>query len=280
MQTFEIGADCAHPVAVSTRRVFLIAGPCVIESEEHTGALAKKIAAIAREGGIDLIFKASYDKANRTSYDAYRGPGMKEGLRILKNVRAEIDAPILTDIHEPCQAEPAGEVADVLQIPAFLCRQTDLITAAARTGRVVNIKKGQFLGPWDMVHVVEKARRAGVEKIMVTERGASFGYNSLVPDMRALVELAKLDCPVIFDATHSVQTPGGAGASSSGRREYIEPLIRAAVAVGLQGIFVEAHDNPDKALSDGPNALPLDRLGAVIAMIKRIDAARRDVEIP
>ncbi len=272
MNSFQLGS-----VLISSERPFLIAGPCVIESEDHVLTLGRRISAIAKEENMDLIFKASYDKANRTSGDSFRGPGLEEGLRILAKVREEIGAPILTDIHETSQVERVAEVADALQIPAFLCRQTDLIEAAARTGRCVNVKKGQFLAPWDMVHVVEKAREAGAEKIMVTERGASFGYNNLVSDMRSLVELAKLDCPVVYDATHSVQTPGGAGKSSGGQRQYIEPLLRAAVAVGVNGVFIETHDDPDHAKSDGPNALPLDRLRGVIRMVKRLDAARREI---
>jgi 2-dehydro-3-deoxyphosphooctonate aldolase (KDO 8-P synthase) len=264
----------------SADRPFLIAGPCVIESEDHTLKMADAIARIARAKTIDLVFKASYDKANRTSFDAYRGPGLEEGLRILARVRSVIGLPVLTDIHETREATPAAEVVDILQIPAFLCRQTDLIAAAVRTGRWVNIKKGQFLAPWDLAHAVEKARQAGGEKIMVTERGASFGYNNLVSDMRSLVELRKLGVPVLYDATHSVQMPGGAGSASSGRREYIEPLLRAAVAVGLDGVFIEVHDAPDRARSDGPNQLPLDRLSAVINSILAFDATRRGLDAP
>lgn len=275
MKPFQIGDNLPRAVTASPDSVFLIAGPCVIESEAHVLSLAERIAAVARDHAMPLVFKASFDKANRTSLDSYRGPGIHEGLRILARVRAETGLPVMSDIHEPAQAELAAQSIDLLQIPAFLCRQTDLILSAVRTGLPVNIKKGQFLAPWDMVHVVEKAREAGGARILVTERGASFGYNNLVTDLRSLVELAKLDCPVIFDATHSVQLPGAAGGKSGGRREFIEPLVRGAVAVGVQGIFMEVHDDPARALSDGPNALPLDRLPKVIEMIKTLDAARR-----
>ncbi|MBI1783862.1 3-deoxy-8-phosphooctulonate synthase [Candidatus Sumerlaeota bacterium] len=273
-EPFNVGS-----VTISPEKLFLIAGPCVIESEEHVVALARKIAEIARGAGMDLIFKASYDKANRTSFDSFRGPGLKEGLRILARVKNEIGAPILSDVHETGEVEAAAEVLDILQIPAFLCRQTDLIAAAVGTGRCVNIKKGQFLAPWDMANVVEKARSAPVAgtqaRIMVTERGVSFGYNNLVSDMRSLVEMAKFGCPVVYDATHSVQMPGGAGKSSGGRREYIEPLLRGAVAVGVNGVFMEVHDDPANAKSDGPNQLPIERLGGVIRMMQTLDAARK-----
>jgi len=259
-------------------QLFLIAGPCVIESEEHALKMSRAIAEICAREGIELIFKASYDKANRTSGDSFRGPGMEAGLRILAEARRITGRPVLTDIHESSEAEKAAEFVDILQIPAFLCRQTDLINAAVRTGKWVNIKKGQFLAPWDMVHVVEKARAAGCEKLIITERGASFGYNNLVADMRSLVEMAKLGCPVVYDATHSVQMPGGAGKSSGGRREYIEPLLRAAVAVGVNGVFMEVHDDPANAKSDGPNQLPIQRLAHVIRTIKALDACRRAAE--
>lgn len=275
MDSFDIGADTPRPARVSPERLFLIAGPCVIESPEHALSMARRIAAVADAIKIDYIFKASFDKANRTSAGAFRGPGLEAGLEVLGRIRREVGVPVLTDIHEPAQAEPVAEVVDVLQIPAFLCRQSDLIAAAAATGRPLAIKKGQFLAPWDMVHVVQKARSAGAQRVIVVERGVSFGYNNLVADMRSLVELAKLDCPVVFDATHSVQTPGGAGGSSGGRREYVEPLARAAVAVGVDGIFIEVHDDPDKALSDGPNSLALARLESVLRGLIRIDSARR-----
>ncbi len=263
------------PLSFHTHQPFFIAGPCVIESEDHVLKMAHALKKIADTNGIQLFFKASYDKANRTSADSYRGPGIAEGLRILARAKSETGLPLLTDIHETHEVGQVAEVCDILQIPAFLCRQTDLIVAAAKSGRCVNIKKGQFMAPWDMTHVVEKARGAGAKQILLTERGVSFGYNNLVSDMRSLVEMAKLGCPVVYDATHSVQMPGGAGKSSSGRREYIEPLLRAAVAVGIQGVFMEVHDNPEKALSDGPNQLPLERFDAVIKMVLGMDAARR-----
>ena len=242
----------------------LIAGPCVIEREEHVHRMARAIGEIVGP----FVFKASFDKANRTSANSYRGPGLPEGLRILAGVRAE-GFPILTDIHEPAQAEAAAEVADILQIPAFLCRQTDLLLAAGRTGRIVNIKKGQFVAPYDIHHAADKVASTGNTKIVLTERGSSFGYNNLVVDMRGLKIMRDSGWPVVFDATHSVQLPGGAGAASAGQPEFIEPLARAAVAVGVNGIFVEVHDVPEKALSDGPNAL---RLNLLPAFWKRLTA--------
>ena len=241
-----------------TRRLVLSAGPCVIESEAHVHLMAHGIRAAVGDG---FVFKASFDKANRTSVSAYRGPGLREGLRILAGLKAE-GFPILTDIHEPAQAEPAAEVADILQIPAFLCRQTDLLLAAGRTGRIVNIKKGQFVAPHDIPRAAEKVASTGNTKVILTERGSSFGYNNLVVDMRGLKIMRDAGWPVVFDATHSVQIPGGAGTASSGKSEFIEPLARAAVAVGVNGIFVEIHDAPEKALSDGPNALRLDLLAS------------------
>jgi 2-dehydro-3-deoxyphosphooctonate aldolase (KDO 8-P synthase) len=245
----------------------LIAGPCVIESEEHVHLMAAGIRA-AVEG--PFVFKASFDKANRSSGGAYRGPGLKEGLRILAGVKAE-GFPILTDIHEPAQAEAAAEVADILQIPAFLCRQTDLLIAAGRTGRIVNIKKGQFVAPHDIHYAAEKVASTGNSQVVLTERGSSFGYNNLVVDMRGLKIMRDAGWPVVFDATHSVQLPGGAGAASSGQPQFIETLARAAVAAGVNGVFVEVHDQPEKALSDGPNALRLDLLGAFWRKLKAID---------
>jgi 2-dehydro-3-deoxyphosphooctonate aldolase (KDO 8-P synthase) len=233
----------------------LIAGPCVIESEEHVHRMARGI----RDAVGPFVFKASFDKANRTSGDAYRGPGLREGLRILAGVKAE-GYPILTDIHEPAQAEAAAELADILQIPAFLCRQTDLLLAAGRTGRIVNIKKGQFVAPHDIHRAAEKVASTGNSQVVLTERGSSFGYNNLVVDMRGLKIMRDAGWPVVFDATHSVQLPGGAGSASGGQPQFIEPLSRAAVAAGVDGIFVEVHDNPEKALSDGANALRLSLL--------------------
>lgn len=238
--------------------LLLIAGPCVIESEEHVHFLAKAIREIAG----DFIFKASFDKANRTSVQSYRGPGLKEGLRILQGVREAVGVEVLTDIHTPDQAGPAGEVVDVIQIPAFLCRQTDLLVEAGRTGKVINIKKGQFVAPQDMIYAVDKVRSTGNNRIVLTERGSSFGYQNLVVDMRGLQIMKDMGVPVVFDATHSVQLPGGAGGSSAGQPQFIEPLARAAVATGVDGVFVEVHDRPEQALSDGSNALKLDKLPA------------------
>jgi 2-dehydro-3-deoxyphosphooctonate aldolase (KDO 8-P synthase) len=244
-----------------------IAGPCIIESEEHARFLAAEIGKIAGP----FVFKASFDKANRSSVAAYRGPGMKEGLRILAGIKAMGHA-ILTDIHEPCQAGPAAEVADILQIPAFLCRQTDLLLEAGRTGRIVNIKKGQFLAPQDIRLAAEKVASTGNTRILLTERGAAFGYNNLVVDMRGLVIMRELGFPVVFDATHSVQLPGAAGTASGGQSQFIEPLSRAAVAVGIDALFVEVHEAPERALSDGPNALRLDLLAGLLDRLRRIDA--------
>jgi len=244
-----------------------IAGPCVIESEEHV----RRMACAIRDILGDFVFKASFDKANRTSGDAYRGPGLQEGLRILGGIRKE-GFSILTDIHEPAQAEPAAEVADILQIPAFLCRQTDLLIAAGRTGRIVNIKKGQFVAPHDIHRAAEKVASTGNSRVFLTERGSSFGYNNLVVDMRGLKIMRDAGWPVVFDATHSVQLPGGAGAASGGQPQFIEPLARAATAAGIDGIFVEVHDCPEQALSDGPNAL---RLSLLAGFHERLDAIHR-----
>jgi 2-dehydro-3-deoxyphosphooctonate aldolase (KDO 8-P synthase) len=237
------------------RPLVLIAGPCVIESEEHVHFMARAI----REAAGDFVFKASFDKANRTSGDAYRGPGLREGVRILAGVRRE-GFPVLTDIHEPSQAEVAAEAADILQIPAFLCRQSDLLIAAGRTGKIVNIKKGQFMAPHDIRRAAEKVASTGNNQVVLTERGSSFGYNNLVVDMRGLKIMRDSGWPVVFDATHSVQLPGAMGGASSGQPQFIEPLARAAVATGVNGIFVEVHDRPEEALSDGPNALRLNLL--------------------
>jgi 2-dehydro-3-deoxyphosphooctonate aldolase (KDO 8-P synthase) len=239
------------------RDFFLIAGPCVIESREHVLFMAAELKKITAECGIGFIFKASFDKANRSSIKSFRGPGLVEGLKILGEVRREVAVPVLTDIHELEQADAVGRVVDVLQIPAFLCRQTDLIVAAAKTGRIVNVKKGQFLAPWEMKNVVDKAREAGSNRFMLTERGSSFGYNNLVVDFRSFPIMKSLGCPVIFDVTHSLQLPGGQGQSSGGQPQYIPHLARAGVAAGVDGLFMEVHDNPAKALSDGPNALDL-----------------------
>jgi 2-dehydro-3-deoxyphosphooctonate aldolase (KDO 8-P synthase) len=242
--------------AFGSGRLVLIAGPCIIESEEHVHRMAR---GIAKAVGGPFVFKASFDKANRTSVDSYRGPGLHEGLRILRGLKTSGHS-ILTDIHEPSQAEAAAEVVDILQIPAFLCRQTDLLLAAGRTGRIVNIKKGQFVAPHDIARAAEKVASTGNRQVVLTERGSSFGYNNLVVDMRGLKIMRDSGWPMMFDATHSVQLPGGSGSASGGQPEFIEPLARAAVAVGVDGIFVEVHDAPERALSDGPNALRLDRL--------------------
>lgn len=250
--------------------LFLIAGPCVIESEAHARKIAEQVARLAADAGVPYIFKASYDKANRSSVKSFRGPGLKEGLRVLGKIKNDLKLPILTDIHEASHAEPAAQVCDVLQIPAFLSRQTDLLTAAAKTGRVVNVKKAQFLSPWDMTNVVEKISAAGNDKIIITERGASFGYQNLVVDMRSFPILQKLGYPVVFDVTHSVQLPGGQGHASGGQPEFIEPLARAGVAAGVDGIFLEIHDNPAAALSDGANALPLSELAGLLTRLKEL----------
>ena len=255
--------------------LFLIAGPCVIESEAHCAMIAEHLAAIAAERKIPLIFKASYDKANRSSISSYRGPGLTEGLRILRRIKERFHLPILTDVHETSQVGPAAEVCDVLQIPAFLSRQTDLLVAAGQSGRAVNLKKGQFLSPWEMAHAVEKVSRSGNRNIMVTERGTSFGYQNLVVDMRSFPILRKLGCPVVFDVTHSVQLPGGEGKASGGQPEFIEPLARAGAAVGVDGIFLEVHDDPARALSDGANALRLDHLPGLLEKLAQLAALVR-----
>lgn len=262
----------------TTSPLFAIAGPCVIESEAHALMVAETLADIARRLDILLIYKSSFDKANRSSDQSFRGPGLEEGLRILEKVRAETGLPVLTDVHEPAQAKPVAEVVDVLQTPAFLARQTDFIAAVAATGRPVNIKKAQFMAPADMKQVVAKARNAARaaghdgENILLCERGTSFGYNTLVSDMRGLSIMAETGCPVVFDATHSVQRPGGLGTKSGGQREYVPLLARAAVAAGVSGVFMETHPDPDKALSDGPNALRLDMFEPLLRQLQAIDA--------
>ncbi len=254
-------------------RLVLMAGPCVIESEELCLRLAANLRKTCERLGIFYVFKASYDKANRTSAQSFRGPGLEEGLRILEKVRARVGTPILTDVHSEAQAVRAAAVADVLQIPAFLCRQTDLITAAVRTGRVVNIKKGQFLSPEEMGQVAEKARSAGGKRLLLTERGTTFGYHNLVADMRSIPILRSFGFPVIFDATHSVQLPGGQGNKSGGQREFAPVLARSALAAGADGIFIETHPNPERALSDGPNSIPLAEMAKVLAALLRVYAA-------
>jgi 2-dehydro-3-deoxyphosphooctonate aldolase (KDO 8-P synthase) len=269
----EVAAVQAGSVTFGTGHPLgFILGPCVIESAAHALEIAAAIRDIATRTSVPVVFKASYDKANRTSLTSFRGPGLVDGLQVLADVKARTGLPILTDIHEPSHAAPAAEVADILQIPAFLCRQTDLLVAAAKTGRVVNVKKGQFLAPRDMNNVVAKITGAGNPNVLVTERGVSFGYNTLVSDMRALPIMAReTGAPVIFDATHSVQQPGGQGASSGGEREFVPVLARAAVAVGIAGIFIETHQDPDKAPSDGPNMIPLKSLEPLLKTLIEFD---------
>ena len=265
--SFEIG-----PVHVGSGQLFLVAGPCVIESEAHVRSMADALQRVASDVGIPLIFKASYDKANRTSVKSFRGPGLVEGTRILGRLARETGLPVLTDVHEPSHCEVAAEAVDVLQIPAFLCRQTDLLVAAGKTGRAVNIKKGQFVAPWDMAHPVEKVRSTGNERVLLTERGASFGYNTLVVDYRSLPVMRRL-APVMFDATHSVQQPSAAGGVSGGQPEFIPLLARAAVAAGVDGLFLEVHDDPANAKSDGANALDLKLLKPLLEKLLAIRAA-------
>ena len=254
------------------RPFFLIAGPCVIESEQLALDTAGQLKELTGRLGIPFIYKSSFDKANRSSHTSFRGPGMEEGLRILDEVKRQIGVPVLTDVHEDTPLAEVAAVVDVLQTPAFLCRQTNYIQAVARQGKPVNIKKGQFMAPWDMKHVVEKARATGNEQIMVCERGASFGYNNLVSDMRALAVMRETQCPVVFDATHSVQLPGGQGSVSGGQREFVPVLARAAVAAGISGLFMETHPDPSKALSDGPNAWPLPKMAALLETLQALDA--------
>jgi 2-dehydro-3-deoxyphosphooctonate aldolase (KDO 8-P synthase) len=248
----------------------IIAGPCVIESPEHTMMMARECAERARTAGLDLVFKASFDKANRSSINSFRGLGMEAGLEVLRQVKEELNLPVLTDVHDASQVGPVAEVVDVLQIPAFLSRQTDLVLEAARSGRAVNVKKGQFLAPQDARNIVEKARAAGCEKLLLTERGVSFGYNNLVVDMRSFPIMRSFGVPVVFDVTHSLQLPGGLGHATGGQSEYIEPLARAGVACGVDAVFMEVHEAPERALSDGPNALPLDRMQALLNKLRSI----------
>jgi 2-dehydro-3-deoxyphosphooctonate aldolase (KDO 8-P synthase) len=253
------------------RPLVVIAGPCVIESRESALKHASLLKEVADRVGVPYIFKSSYDKANRSSVDSYRGPGLVKGLEILAEVKKKIGVPILTDVHEREQVASVSEVADVLQIPAFLCRQTDFVIAVAQSGKVVNVKKGQFLAPWDIGNIVDKILSANNDQILLTERGASFGYNNLVSDMRSLVVMRELGYPVVFDATHSLQLPGGLGKASGGERKYIGPLARAGVAMGVDALFMEVHENPDQALSDGPNSLPLGEFEGVLRIVKEID---------
>lgn len=263
---YEVGPD--HPF-------FLIAGPCVVESEQLVIDVCGRMQEMTTELGIPYIFKASYDKANRSSRNSFRGPGLEEGLRILAEVRRQLDVPVLTDVHEDTPLDEVAAVVDVLQTPAFLCRQTNFIVSVAAQGKPVNIKKGQFLSPWEMGNVVEKARSTGNVQVMVCERGFSFGYNNLVSDMRSLAVMRQTGAPVVFDATHSVQLPGGQGAVSGGQREFVPVLARAAVAAGVAGIFMETHPAPEQALSDGPNAWPLQRMKSLLTTLKEIDAVAK-----
>ena len=263
---FDVGLD---------QPFFLIAGPCVVESEQLQLDVAGQLKEITSSLGINFIFKSSFDKANRTSHTSFRGPGMEEGLRVLAEVKRQLGVPVLTDVHEYTPMDEVADVVDVLQTPAFLVRQTDFITKVCAAGKPVNIKKGQFLSPWDMKPVVEKARATGNADIMVCERGASFGYNNLVSDMRSLAVMRDTGCPVVFDATHSVQLPGGQGTSSGGQREFVPVLARAAIAVGVAGVFMETHPDPSKALSDGPNAWPLDKMRALLETMLELDAATK-----
>ncbi|HLL14515.1 MAG TPA: 3-deoxy-8-phosphooctulonate synthase [Pyrinomonadaceae bacterium] len=263
VQSFQVG-----DATFGDGRLTIIAGPCVIESPEHALMMARECARRARAAGLDYVFKASYDKANRTSHESFRGRGMHEGLEVLRRVKEEVGVPVLTDIHDVSQVEPVAAVADVLQIPAFLSRQTDLIVAAARTGRVVNVKKGQFLAPTDARNIVRKARAEGCERLLLTERGVSFGYGNLVVDMRSFPIMRSFGAPVVFDVTHSLQLPGGLGHATGGQSEYIEPLARAGVACGVDAVFMEVHEQPERALSDGPNALPLARLEPLLHMLR------------
>ncbi|BCA79543.1 3-deoxy-8-phosphooctulonate synthase [Desulfuromonas sp. AOP6] len=274
-----------HEIAIGNtilggnRPLVLIAGPCAIEDESLTLRIAGYLKDLCAELGIGLIFKASYDKANRTSVTSFRGPGLQEGLRILQRVRSEFELPVLSDVHDVSQVAAASEVLDIIQIPAFLSRQTDLLVAAGETGKAVNVKKGQFLAPWDMKNAVGKIESTGNRKILLTERGASFGYNNLVVDMRSLVIMREMGYPVIFDATHAVQLPGGAGGASSGQRQYVGALSRAAVATGIDALFWEVHEDPDRALCDGPNCLPLQQLRQSLQEVMAIDRIVKGIEI-
>ena len=258
-------------VFAQDRPLVLIAGPCAIESREHALMMAERLVALTTELGLPFVFKSSFDKANRTSAGSARGVGLEEGVAILGEIKQRFGCPVLTDIHESGQCAPVAEVVDILQIPAFLCRQTDLLRAAAATGAVVNVKKGQFLAPWDMANVTAKLEEFGAKRVLVTERGASFGYNTLVSDMRALPQLAATGWPVVFDATHSVQQPGGLGGKSGGQREFVPVLARAAVSIGVAAVFIETHDDPDNAMSDGPNMVPLDKLGRLLEDLMAFD---------
>jgi 2-dehydro-3-deoxyphosphooctonate aldolase (KDO 8-P synthase) len=261
-------------------RLTIIAGPCVIESEEHAMMMARACADRARSAGLDFVFKTSFDKANRSSIKSFRGVGVEAGLKILRQVKNEIGVPVITDIHDVAQVEAVAEVADILQIPAFLCRQTDLILEAARSGRAVNIKKGQFLAPEDARNIVEKAQAAGCERLMLTERGVSFGYNNLVVDMRSFPIMSEFGVPIVFDVTHSLQLPGGLGNATGGLSQYIEPLARAGVACGIDAVFMEVHEAPERAPSDGPNMLPLERMGPLLESLRAIHGLVSNMATP
>ncbi len=274
LSPISIGSPAGENLTVgSNNKLLLIGGPCALESYDLAMEIASTTLEICTRLDIAYVFKASFDKANRTSLSSYRGPGLEEGLEILASIRSSLNVPVISDIHEPSQAAQAAEVLDILQIPAFLCRQTDLLAAASSTGKPIALKKGQFVSPWDIKNGVDKIRGSGKSKVLLVERGSSFGYNNLVVDMRSLPVMRSFDCPVIFDATHSVQLPGGAGGSSSGQREFILPLARAAMAAGIDGLFVEIHPRPDQALCDGPNSLPLHELEAFLEQILRVREA-------
>lgn len=265
MQAFDVGK-----VKFGDGGLSFILGPCVVESSQHALFMAQQISDICKHVGVDFVYKSSFDKANRSSIESYRGEGMEFGLEVLSQVKSEIGVPVITDVHEPWQVEKAAEVADMLQIPAFLCRQTDLLVEAARSGKAVNVKKGQFLAPWDAKNIVDKLRDVGCEKVLLTERGASFGYNNLVVDLRSFPIMRSFGVPVVFDVTHSLQLPGGLGKATDGQGEYIENFARAGVACGVDAVFMEVHDNPAKAPSDGPNQLPLSRLEKLLVTLKKI----------
>jgi 2-dehydro-3-deoxyphosphooctonate aldolase (KDO 8-P synthase) len=273
MQSFNVGN-----VKFGAGSLSFLLGPCVVESVDHAMKMARSIKDICGRVGVDFVYKSSFDKANRSSAESFRGEGMEFGLDVLRQVKAEIGVPIITDIHEPWQADKVAEVADILQIPAFLCRQTDLLVAAAKTGKAVNVKKGQFLAPWDAKNIVDKLQSAGCEKILLTERGASFGYNNLVVDFRSFPIIRSFGVPVVFDVTHSLQLPGGLGKATGGQSEYIENFARAGVACGVDAVFMEVHDNPAKAPSDGPNQLPLSRLAPLLKKLKEIHLIVSDAE--
>lgn len=272
LKPFEVGS-----ATFGDGRLTVIAGPCVVESREHALMIARECMKRTSDAGLDYVFKASYDKANRSSDRSYRGPGMHEGLEALRAIKGETGLPVLTDVHDAAQVEEAAGVADILQIPAFLCRQTDLVVAACKTGRAVNVKKGQFLSPWEARNIVEKARAAGCERLLLTERGFTFGYNNLVVDMRSFPIMRSFGAPVVFDVTHSLQLPGGLGSATGGQSEYIEPLARAGVAAGVDAVFMEVHEAPERALSDGPNALPLARMAALLSTLRDLhELVRKD----